>query len=207
MRISTGVTYKTSSRNEFRENKLGDSHTLFKAATTFIAVLATFLDPQVSNSIEKINMQFRKTAVNVVRIGAVKPRLYYIKWIKHNFALLSKFFSRFEWFGTDIWLRARQPRNRGSIPCRWRKPSSPSKCPAQLLDPTSLLFNGYLERVPEAKKGQNVNLTNHCRLVPRLKWAELHLHSLTCLRGVGRNLKLNLNMCQRTTDGGQCDQA
>ena len=61
------------------------SHTLLKAATTFIAVLATFLDPQVSNSIEKINMQFRKIVVNLVKIGAVKPRHYYIKRSKQNF--------------------------------------------------------------------------------------------------------------------------
>jgi len=59
VKISKELLNKTSSRNEFRENRLGDSHTLLKAAATFIAVLATFLDPQVSNSIQKINKQFR----------------------------------------------------------------------------------------------------------------------------------------------------
>jgi len=45
VKISTGVTYKTSSRNEFRENSLGDSHTLLKASTTFLSALSTLLDP------------------------------------------------------------------------------------------------------------------------------------------------------------------
>lgn len=128
-------------------------------------------------------MQFRKTMVNLEKIGAVKSRLYYTKRSKQNSVLFSKFFARFGCVGTDIWLRSRQPKNSGTIPCRRRKLFSPPKRPDQLLDPTSLLFNGYLERLLVVKKGQDVKLTSHCRLVQWLTPPLPHSHAFAVCAG------------------------
>jgi len=66
-------------------------------------------------------------------------------------------------------LWAGHPRNHNLTAGRGKRFFSFPKCPDCLWGPSSLLFNGNKGFFTERQSGQGVKLTNHLRLVPRLR--------------------------------------